>query len=64
MEIISWLFVTVFAIYGVFRLLRGLYFNDNPKAYAEWRRAKRKKDPTIWWEEQEGYKNEKYVYDY
>lgn len=51
MEIISWFFITVFAIYGVVRLLRGLYFNDNPKAYAEWRRAKRKKGPTVWWEE-------------
>ena len=51
MEIISWFFITIFAIYGVVRLLRGLYFHDNPNAYAEWRRAKRKKDPAIWWEE-------------
>lgn len=51
MEIITWFFLTIITIYGAIQLFRGLYFHDNPKAYAKWRKAKREKDPTIWWEE-------------
>lgn len=53
MEVISWFFALVFGIYGIVKLFMGLHFHDNPKAYKEYRKRQRQKDPTIWWEEQE-----------
>lgn len=50
-EIVSWFIAMVIGIYGTVKLLIGLHFHDNPKAYAEWRKRKREKDPAIWWEE-------------
>ena len=50
-EIVSWFFALIFGIYGIVKLFMGLYFHDNPKAYKEYRKRQRQKDPNIWWEE-------------
>ena len=50
-EVISCFFVVVICIFGLIRLLTGLYYHDCPEEYAKKRRMKREKDPDIWWEE-------------
>ena len=68
-EIISWFCLVVICVFGLIRLLTGLYYHDHPEEYAKKRRIEHQKDPDIWWEEQikirkEINQNEKeYLYD-
>lgn len=50
-EVISWFFLVVICVFGLIRLLTGLYYHDHPEEYAKKHRIEHQKDPDIWWEE-------------